>query len=252
MMSKRLLSLLTLLLLVSILLAACKPTPTATPITPTTDPKSQPTEKPTEKPTEPSSSVKGTIVLWHAWREHEIAGLNDVIQAFKARYPEVQFDVLYVPYDDLRGKYETLSAAGGGPSLLIGAADWGPMLYDAGLVSDITDLASADLLSSLNPAALGAVRYKGALIGLPHTIKGVVMFRNKAIIPEAPKTFAELVTKAKAATQGDVTGAYLEYGFFFSAAHITACGGKLMEANGDPAEPAQGFQRRWPDGLLHG
>jgi arabinogalactan oligomer/maltooligosaccharide transport system substrate-binding protein len=107
-------------------------------------------------------------------------------------------------------------------------------MYDAGLLADITDLADAKFLGTINEAAMGSVQYKDALIGLPETIKGVVMFRNKSIVAEAPTTFDDLVAKATAATSGDVYGAYLEYGFFFSIAHIYGVGGTLMNAAGDP------------------
>ncbi len=199
------------LALISLLaLSACQPAPTPAPL-------------------------GGTVTLWHAWKENEIASLNDVIAAFQAVYPEVTVDVLYTPFDDLRGRFETAAATGEGPSVLIGAADWGPALFDAGLVADLTPYLSADLLATINPAALGAVQYKGALIGLPQTIKGVLMYRNTSIIPEAPATWEDLVAAAQAATQGDVVGADLEYGFFFSAAHLTATGGALMDEAGNPA-----------------
>jgi arabinogalactan oligomer/maltooligosaccharide transport system substrate-binding protein len=182
----------------------------------------------------PEKEVMGTITLWHAWKESEIPGLNEVIAAFQEKYPDVQFEVLYVPHDDLQGKYETAAATGGGPSVLIGSADWGPAWYDAELVADVTQFTSTPFLASINEAALGAVKYKGALIGLPQTIKGVVMFRNTSIIPEAPATYEDLVAAAQAATQGDVVGADLEYGFFFSAAHLNGIGGQLMDRDGNP------------------
>jgi maltose-binding protein MalE len=179
--------------------------------------------------------VVGTVSLWHAWKEEEIEGLNAVITAFQAKYPDVQFDVLYVPFDDLRGKYETAAATGGGPGLLIGAADWGPAMYDAELLADITGFTKSNFLATINEAALGAVKYDGALIGLPQTIKGVVMYRNTSIIAEAPATYDDLVAAAVAATAGDVVGADLEYGFFFAAAHLDGIGGALLDKNGDPA-----------------
>lgn len=226
---------LSVVLVAVFVLSACRPAATPTPTQPPAKP-TEPPAKPTEPPTPPPApTLKGTITLWHAWKESEIASLNEVIAAFQAEYPDVKFDVLYVPFDDLRGKFETAASTGGGPAVLIGAADWGPAFYDAGLVADLTPYLSSDFLATINEAALGAVQYKGALIGLPQTIKGVVMYRNKAIIPEAPKTWEDLVAKAKAATQGDVVGANLEYGFFFSAAHLNGIGGKLMEPNGDPA-----------------
>jgi arabinogalactan oligomer/maltooligosaccharide transport system substrate-binding protein len=73
------------------------------------------------------------------------------------------------------------------------------------------------------------------LIGLPDSIKGVLMFRNKSIVPEAPATWEELIASAVENTEGDVQGAFLEAGPFFSMPHLEACGGKLMEENGDPA-----------------
>ncbi len=238
-MKKTLWLVLSVVLVAAFVLSACAPKATPTPTPPPAKPTEAPTQppaKPTEAPTvPPAPTLKGTVSLWHAWKENEIASLNEVIAAFQAEYPDVKFDILYVPFDDLRGKFETAASTGGGPAVLIGAADWGPAFYDAGLVADLTPHLSPDFLATINEAALGAVQYKGALIGLPQTIKGVVMYRNKAIIPEAPKTWEDLVAAAKAATQGDVVGANLEYGFFFSAAHLHGIGGKLMEPNGDPA-----------------
>jgi len=182
------------------------------------------------------AKITGTITLWHAWNEFEMESLVEVLAAFQEQYPDVQFDVMYVPFDDLRGKFEAAAATGGGPTVLIGAADWGPAFYDKTLVADLTDRVSEDLLATINPAALGAVQYKDAMIGLPHEInKGVVMFRNTSILTEAPTTWADLLESAQAATHGDVIGADLESGLYFSAGHLNACGGKLMEDNGDPA-----------------
>jgi arabinogalactan oligomer / maltooligosaccharide transport system substrate-binding protein len=176
--------------------------------------------------------VSGTISLWHSWKESEMPALNQVIDAFQAKNPDTTFDVLFVPHEDIRGKFETAVATGGGPAVLIGSADWGPAFYDADIVADVSDLASSGFLGTINEAALGSVEYKDALVGLPQTIKGVIMYRNKQIIPDAPSSFEDLVAKAKAAGS---TGASLERGLFFSAAHLNGMGGKLMEANGDPA-----------------
>ncbi|MFC2015797.1 extracellular solute-binding protein [Chloroflexota bacterium] len=182
----------------------------------------------------PNEKVEGTVSLWHAWKEDEIPGLTEVIAAFQEKHPDVDFDVLPVPVDDLRGKFETAAATGRGPSALIGPADWGPVLYDAELVADVTAYTTTPFLASINEAALGAVKYKGALVGLPQTINGVAMFRNSSIIPDAPATFDELVAAARAATAAEIVGADLEQGFLFSAAHLHGMGGMLMDRDGDP------------------
>ena len=182
----------------------------------------------------PEEVASGTVSLWHAWGENEVESLNEVLAAFQEKHPDVQFELLYVPPVDLRGKYENAAAAGGGPSILFGAADWGPALFDSDLVADVRGLTTASFLDSINQAALGVVKYKGALVGLPQTINGIVMFRNSNIIADAPATYDDLVAAAQAATQDDIVGAILERGFAFSAAHLDGIGGQLMDGNGDP------------------
>jgi arabinogalactan oligomer/maltooligosaccharide transport system substrate-binding protein len=240
-MKKTLFSLLAILMVLSLIVTACGPTPEPTkapePTEAAPEPtgeKAEPEATAAEEPTEEAPTLEGTLNLWHAWKENEIESLNEVIAAFQGMYPGVEFEVLYVPFDDLRGKYETATATGGGPGVLIGAADWGPALFDAELIAEVADLTTEEFLRTINPAALGAVRYRNTLIGLPQTIKGVVMFRNTDIIAEAPATFDDLVAAAQAATTGDVLGANLERGFFFSAAHLNGVGGLLMDEAGNP------------------
>ena len=164
----------------------------------------------------------------------EITAMNEVIAAYQAKNPNVKFDVLYVPFDDLRGKFETAAATGRGPTVLIVPADWGPALYDSELVADISAMTSEGFLRTINPAAPGAVKYKDKLIGLPETIKGVIMFRNKALWKDAPKTVNDIITGSRLVTAGDIVGADLERGFFFCAVHLNGVGGQLMDAQGNP------------------
>jgi maltose-binding protein MalE len=184
---------------------------------------------------EEPSLLLSTVSLWHAWNENESESLDEVIAAFQTYHPEVLFEVQYVPFDDLRQTFEAAASTGGGPSVLIGAADWGYALYDAEYVADLSGFATPAFLATINEAALGAVQYRDALIGLPQTIKGVVMFRNTDIITDAPDTYEELVAAAQAATGGDTVGANLERGFFFSAGHLHGLGGRLMNVLGCPA-----------------
>ncbi|MCB2178497.1 extracellular solute-binding protein [bacterium] len=176
-------------------------------------------------------AVSGKIVLWHALKDTETAGLNTIIANFQEANPDTEFEVLFVPFDDLRNKFETAAATGGGPDLLIGGDDWGPPMYDALLVQDVADVAVSDI----NEAAMQEGQYSGAQVGLPYVLKGVVMFRNQSIIAEPASDFADLQAKAEAATSGDTYGALLEIGAFFSFGHLYGLGGELMTAEGDPA-----------------
>jgi len=175
--------------------------------------------------------VSGKIVLWHSLKDTETAGLNTIIENFKVDNPDVEFEVLFVPFDDLQNKYQTAAATGSGPDLLIGADDWGPSMFDALLVADVSDVEVSDI----NEAAMSVGQYKGAQVSLPYVLKGVVLYRNQSIIPDPASSYEDLKAQAEAATAGDTYGALLEIGVFFSYGHLYGMGGALMTAEGDPA-----------------
>lgn len=189
---------------------------------------------PPPEPTTTPTGTKGTITIWHSWDEPEIPALLQLIRDFQQQYPDVLFDVLYIPMDDLQARYEEAARQGGGPTILLGPDKWGPSLYDAGLIADLNNLANPDLLKPLAMPALDDARYKGTLIGLPYAMQGVVLFRNPEIITSPPATFDDLINQAKTATQGEIVGAYLERSFFYSGANLNGIGGSLMDANGIP------------------
>jgi maltose-binding protein MalE len=170
-MTKKLWIVLSFVLIASLVLAACGPSETPT---------EEPEEEMEPEEEEEMMTLEGTITLWHSLKEGEIPGINAAIETFQNEYPDVTFEVLYVPHEDLRGKFETAAATGGGPSVMVGSADWGPAFYNAELVSDLGELANLEFLQTINQAALGSVRYEGALIGMPFGLKGVVISAIRA------------------------------------------------------------------------
>ena len=204
-------------------------------ITATPTPEVNPNPTSTVAPTPTEDVLRGTVSIWHSWDERQLPGLLKAIDAFQTSYPNVLFDVQYIPSIDLKSSFEAASVEGSAPTLLIGSGEWGPPLFDKGWLADISDLAAEELLNSLNPAAVGAAQNKQALIGLPVDIDGVVLYRNRRLIPSAASTFEDLVSFARQATQGDVTGAYLDRSFFFSGGHLSGIGGNLMTPDGFPA-----------------
>ncbi len=193
------------------------------------------TRTPTLTPTPTEVVVSGTISIWHAWEEPYLPALLRRIAVFQEIYPDVQFDVQYIPQIDLKSSFEAASVDGFAPTILIGPAEWGPELYDRDFIAEISNLASSDLLNTLNPAAVGSARYDTDLIGLPLNIEGVVLYRNREIVSNSPATFEELVRLAQNATKGETVGAYLDRSFFFSGGHLYGLGGKLMNTDGTPA-----------------
>jgi len=186
-------------------------------------------------PTYTPQVISGTVTIWHSWEEAYLPALLRRISAFQALYPDVQFDVLYVPAIDLRPSFEQATSEGWGPTILIGPAEWGPELFKKGLIVDLSTYAESAMLEPLNPAAVESGRFEQALLSLPLDVRGVVMYRNRRIIPEAPATWDGLVRLAQAATQGQRLGAMFDRSFFFSGAHLFGIGGHLMSDEGQPA-----------------
>jgi arabinogalactan oligomer/maltooligosaccharide transport system substrate-binding protein len=223
-----------IIILASLWLSACQvmnpgaPTPT-----PSSPPAITPTQPPAPTPTD--ARLKGTVTIWHGWDEQKRPALLKVIQDFQAQYPDVIFDVQYVPPIDLKAAFEAASLDGAAPDILIGDGAWGPEWYDQGWVADLTDLAPSDLINSLNPAGIEAARYHNALMGLPVSLEGVVLYRNRNIILASAETLDEMIAFARQVTEGDVYGTYLERSFFYSGGHLMGVGGSLMDAQGYPA-----------------
>ncbi len=193
-------------------------------------------EPPQSSPPTPTEEViSGTISLWHSLETAQIAVLLRQIAAFQEDYPNVYFDVLYVPQIDLLASFEEAAREGSGPKILIGSGEWGPELYDQGMLAGLNALAGSDLLNTLNPAAAEAARYQDTLIGMPFWMDGVVLYRNRALIPRAAETFDELVLLSQEVDEAEVYGAYLERSIYFSGAHLYGLGGSIMDETGAPA-----------------
>jgi len=227
-----------LLCLLLVGLAACdgwpaaSPSSTASALTETQQVGSTHVPRPTPSPT--IQLRQGTISLWHAWDDDQLPALLGIIASFQEIYPGILFDVLYVPPQNLYDRYFLATSEGGGPSILLGTAEWGPQLFDAGLVADLTGRPNPSILERLLPPALGTGQYRGSLISLPYSQRGVVLYRNRQIIPESPETFDDLIRLAQLLTEGDQIGAILERSPYFAGGHLYGFGGSLMDEDNNP------------------
>jgi len=199
-----------------------------------TTPPAYQSRQPNLSPSPTELIIQGTISIWHSWDEKDRVALDLIIRGFSEIYPDVFFDVLYIPSEDIQSRYEVETREGTGPTLLLGPAEWGPQLFDTGMIKDLKEILPDSLLTSINKPALEASKYRDTLIGLPYAIQGVVLFRNKDIATLSPSSFEELVILAQSSTQGEDIGAILERSFVFSGAHLNGIGGQWMDSDGLP------------------
>ena len=119
----------------------------------------------------------------------------------------IPVEVVEVGFSEIRGQFTTAAPTGEGPDIIIGAHDWVGELVANGLLAEIA--LPEDLKGKFDPVALEAFSFGKALYGLPYAREGVALVYNKALLPEAPKTFEELIEFAREFTDPTVP----QYGF---------------------------------------
>lgn len=178
--------------------------------------------------------LSGTLTLWHSWTGAEADTLNnDLLPAWQAAYPNVKIEVLAVPFDQLRNKYQTEAATGGGPDLLIGPHDWVGDLAISDLIQPIDPYIDPALLESYVPSTVEAMTLDGQTYGLPERFDTVALYYNTSLVPEPPTTTAEMdeIAAAVTAANPDIYGMAHRSGFYHSAAFLFGFGAQLFDAD---------------------
>jgi len=227
--------LLALVMVMALLAAQCPPPPEPT-VAPT-----QPVVQPTKPPEQPTATVPPVptkiptveIYLWHGWDPTERAVLVDLVNGYIKKYPNVKLITLYVPFDQLKNKFQTAAATGGGPTILIGPHDWLGDFVSAELIRPLDDLAPTDLVKQMNPASIGADTYNGKLYAMPESNKCVALYYNKDLLGDKapPKTTDEMLAMAADLAPEGGYGVGWNKGFYHSFGYFGAFGAKLFDDN---------------------
>jgi arabinogalactan oligomer/maltooligosaccharide transport system substrate-binding protein len=188
-MLKKMWSLITLLLIASMALAACAPQPAA--------------EPPVVEEEKPAAAEPVTITVWHQWSGEYEKAIKEVFDAYTAANPNVTIDL--TKPENVSDALKVAIPAGEGPDLIGWANDQIGGQALAGNIVDLTTLGvTMDFLkSTYEPAAVNGVVWQGKIWGLPESQEGIAVVYNKAVASEAdfpsdPKNFDDLLAKAKA------------------------------------------------------
>jgi len=176
----------TLLMILSVLLAACAPAaPTATAepevITNTI------VVTATPGPVEPAEPVEITYYTFSAAPDH-VEQLDQMIQLFEAAHPNIKVKVETAPFDEYFTKLQTLIAGGTAPDVFELNYENFVTYADKGVLLDLSPMMKAD--TTLNPEvyserANSAFSYNGMQLGLPATFSTVMLYYNKDLFDQA-------------------------------------------------------------------
>ena len=262
--TKRLLGLITCILILSVIFSSCASEGAAV------EESASVSSETVVKEVESEETV--TISFWHAYNETEAAVLVDtLIPAFEAEHPNIRVEALTVPYDEFHRKLLTSIAGGTAPDLIRADIIWVPEFADMGALVPLDEvMADFDTYEEMVfPGPLSTNYLNGHYYGLPLDTNTRVLIYNKEIFAEAgienpPATMDEFLEVCEAikglgedkycfADDGTNGWAMLpwiwSFGGSLTDAEITTAAGYL---NGDASKAAYEFLKNLLDeGYLH-
>lgn len=142
------------------------------------------------------------------WADDTRANILQEVGASFESETGVCVSVVEKGFGDIRDDLKVAGPAGEGADIIIGAHDWLGELVENGLLAPI-DL-TEDIQANFLDAALQAFIYDGELYGIPYATENVAFVYNPELVETAPTTWSE-VTEIAAQLEADgvVSNGYL-------------------------------------------
>ncbi|WP_322806440.1 sugar ABC transporter substrate-binding protein [Thermanaerothrix sp.] len=236
-MKAKLLPLISLLLVVAFVLAACQPaaTPTAAPTQPPAQ--EQPTQPPAqEQPTQPPAAEEVTLSFWEQEGDEVDVFIDQLLAEFMAANPNIKVERTHYENEALRDQFQTAALANAAPEVVRVPNDFAGPFSKLDIVAPVDQLFDKAFLDQFFPGALEPAVVGGTLWGVPDNYGNhLMLLYNKDLIAEPPATFEALIEKAKELTKGDIQGfAYNLNEPFWGAGFYGAFGGWPLDENDKP------------------
>ncbi len=157
-------------------------------------------------PAGPSASAQTTTLnaLFMKQAAYSDADVQAMTAEFEKSHPGVKINLEFVPYEALHDKIVASVAAGArGYDVVLFDVIWPAEFSENGVLLDITNRISKDVINAVWAGAWTTVMYKDRYYGLPWILDTKYLFYNKEMMGKAgftapPKTWDELLRQARA------------------------------------------------------
>ncbi len=190
-----------------------------------------------------------SLFVWHAYRGDEQRALIEVARLAHVARPDVDIELLAIPYDAYAAKLENAIPHGHGPDVFIDAHERLASFVARDLIASVP---LPDDGRDLEPTALDAVRLRHRVYGIPLATKCVALFLNTALVPTDPETIDDIADWRPTLPRGVSPLVYEATSAYVHAAFLHAHGGALFDARtgryafiGGAAERSVAHVQRW-------
>ena len=177
------------------------------------------------------ASKATSITFWHTMNEQETVTLQTLVKQFEASHPDINVNLVYVPFDQRDAKFTAAAQAGKAPDVMraevADVSNWAAQGFLADITSKVTAADKRDFL----PSAFAYDNWNGKIWGLPQVTDAPALLYNKAMfkaagIKQAPTTMDALA--AACAKFGAGKGLFIRGDSYFIQPWIWAFGGDLF------------------------
>lgn len=188
---------------------------------------------------------------WINLYPHHAAAVGAIETGFEEKFPDVDWILNDVPFDQALKQATVASLAGNAPDNIHLIAGWVPALNDIGALEPLNDYFTAEEWAQIPQSSLDSVTFDGQIMAMPWVPGPIIMFYNRNLMEQAgldpdapPQTWPELLEAAKAiCALPDVDGAPI-YGVALRTARnpnsaqwtipiIYGQGGDIVDADGN-------------------
>jgi arabinogalactan oligomer / maltooligosaccharide transport system substrate-binding protein len=174
--------------------AAAAPTEAPAAEAPTEAPAAEePTVAPTEAPAASTACPAGAPTL-RIWADDQRVTILLGLQAQVVQELGICLDVQEISFGDIRTQVSLAAPVGEGPDIFVGANDWVGELVANGVVAEMNLGAKA---ADFDPASLFGFTFEGRLRGMPYAVENVALVCNADLVPTPPTTYDELEAMAR-------------------------------------------------------
>lgn len=158
--------------------------------------------KEVEVPAEASMEEEQIVLRFANWATAEDATraiFQKAIDEFKQTHPNVEIELIALPFDQVRPQLITMSAGGNPPDIVQLNGAWPHELGQLGVLRDLREFADEAYLADNYQGGLDAGTYNGTLYAVPIGLTPHGLWWNKTLFEQAgldpetpPQTMAEL------------------------------------------------------------